>query len=129
MKNMFKKNVNTTTDLFENSRNVLKRAAIKNGVIGGIDALATIATPIAIVNAAKNIDDDYAKKALYATGGMLMVYQLGATVRRFTKTAGNIAGYKLLSVCDADAIAAEGQALVENFTEELKEVANDQEEK
>ena len=127
MKNLLKKNTDTTSpdDLFDTSRKAIKKSAIKNGIACGIDIATVIATPVAVMNVTEHIDDDYAKKALYVTGGLLWGYQISSAIRHYSKTAAMVAGYKLLKVCDEEAIAETSEE-IQSLIEEMEESDNDQ---
>ena len=83
-----------------------KRSITKAKIAMGINAVTLAVTPVAVKLAADHIEDDYGKKALYVTGGILWMYQLADTIN-------NVAQVRVLS---------EQHRLVEEETKIVSEI-------
>lgn len=129
MKNLFKKNATTTPEATGICTSILKKNMIKNGIACGIDTAVVIATPIVIKNVADNIDDDYAKKALYVTGGVLWLHQIATTIRQIGKVMTISAAHTAMKDCELYELEAEGEVLLSELNEEMEEIENVREEK
>ena len=120
MKNIFKKNTDIGTVekpmelVLKNSR----RSLILNKVMLGMNIATLITTPVAIKMIANNIDDTYAKKALYTTGGLLWIYQLSDTINNFKYVKLTKGVCDSLEEFDALAIEIEGENLMKKLSEE-----------
>lgn len=133
MKNPFKKN--PTTDPIDTSLKVIRNTAIKSGITCAINAIATVATPVAIKVVSKDIEDNSAKNVIYGTGAVLCAYQLTETIRQFGKTRAIVSAYKMMKGYEAEDIENEAKALLEaetlvnDLSTEMEEIINEQERK
>ena len=123
MKNLFKRN-NEANVLINNDEMMKrgKRTILMTKVNLGLNAASLITTPVAVKLATDKIDDDYAKKIVYITGGILWTYQLGSTVNNIKAVKAAEQSYRILEECFDDTNAIEVTA------KELHELLEDKEE-
>ena len=94
---MFKKFRNAEVveplDPYSKLSNDIKKTMHKNITITAIDILSIVSTPIIASVAIDKVSDDFGKKALKISSGVIMAYQVGKIVSGINKTKSSISAY------------------------------------